>query len=253
MMEAILITIIATSGASLLNFVATKIYNAATNSNKSFLWKEKKVDLKNLKSPFDFEEIKKRIRIIVIDDEPGFPLKLFQAEGYAIERWEKIESGTYGKLESGFYDIIILDIKGVANDISQDDGLGVLENIKRKNPSQIIIAFSQHSYDLDKTKFFVQADEYIAKPSDFLSIKNSIDNLVTTKYNPSRYIDSLHQLLISNNVKKSEITKLDTHIYNIAKKGEKADWKGILESSKGNIELIKQVMSLGNTILKFFQ
>ena len=93
---------------------------------------ERAPELDKLKSPLDFEELKKRIRIVLIDDEQGFPLKLFQAEGYAIEHWEKVVSVSYGKLESGFYDIIILDIKGVAEEISKDDGLGVLENIKKK-------------------------------------------------------------------------------------------------------------------------
>jgi len=252
-LEPILTTIIATSGASLLNFLATKTYNKVTKSDRTFFWKEKGIELTKLKPSLDFEELKKRIRIVLIDDEKGFPLKLFQAEGYAIEHWEKVVSVSYGKLESGFYDIIILDIKGVAEEISKEDGLGVLENIKKKNPAQIIIAFSQHSYDLDKTKFFMQADEYIAKPSDFLSIKNSIDNLIVTKFNPSRYIESLHQLLKINGLDKKEIKKLDTNIYKTIKKGNSPNWKEIFEFSKTNSDLLKQVITLGNTILKFFQ
>lgn len=252
-MEPILTTIIATSGASLLNFLATKTYNKFTKSNKDFFWREKNVELKKLKPSYDFEELKKRIRIVVIDDEQSFPLKLFQAEGYAIEHWDKVVTVSYGKLESGFYDIIILDIKGVATEISKEDGLGVLENIKKKNPAQIIIAFSQHSYDLDKTKFFLQADEYIAKPSDFLNIKNSIDNLITTKFNPTRYIDSLHQLLKNNGLNDREIKKLDTQIYKTIKSGNTPKWKEIAEFSKTNGELLKQIITLGNTILKFFQ
>lgn len=39
----------------------------------------------------------------------------------------------YGKLESGYYDIIVLDIEGVVKYIFNEDGFGVLENLKVKN------------------------------------------------------------------------------------------------------------------------
>ena len=99
----------------------------------------------------------------------------------------------------------------------------------------------------------MQADEYIAKPSDFLSIKNSIDNLIVTKYNPARYVESLHQLLRNSGLSKNEIKKLDTDIYGAIKARNSPNWREIAEFSKNNGDLLKQITTLGNTILKFFQ
>lgn len=222
-----------------------------TGKTRNFFWKNRSNSLKNLQNRIDFEEVKKRIRIVVIDDENGFPLNLFQSDGYAIEKWDSVID--YGKLESGFYDIIVLDIKGVAQHISQEDGLGVIEELKAKNPAQIIIAYSQHSFDLSKSRFWELADEKIAKPSDFLKIKSKIDNLIETKYKPERYINSLHQLLIKSNFKEKDIQILDEKIAAVIKERSKPDWNKMLDFAKGKTETTSQIISIVNTILKFFK
>lgn len=252
-MNEIIIGLIIATGGSLINFVSSKTYNMITGSSKNFIWKDKQEELKKIKYSVKFEELKKRVRIVVVDDEESFPIKLFQTEGYAIEKWDKVTDVSYGKLESGFYDIIILDIKGIAQDISLDDGLGVLESIKQKNPAQIIIAYSQYSYDLSKAHFWELADEKIAKPSDFLKMKKIVDELITTKYKPERYIDTLHHILESNKISKRQIQILDSNIGNIIKRNEKPDWDRILGFANDNTRLITQIITLGNSILKFFQ
>ncbi len=250
-MNEILMTIAGTSGAALLNFFGTKIYNKATGENKNMLWKDSTTELSTFKANLDFSELKKRTRIVVIDDEDSFPVNLFQDEGYSIDKWDRVKD--YGKLESGFYDIIVLDIQGVADHISADDGLGVLESIKNHNPAQIIIAFSQHSFDLSKSKFWELADEKIAKPSDFLKIKKIIDNLISTKFKPERYINTLKQVLRKNNVSEKDITKIEASLSKTIENKDTPNWKKIVESINSKTELTNQVISLGSTIIKFFQ
>ncbi len=250
-MEPITTGIIIASSASLINFLGTKIYNGVTGENKNFIWNSKGVDLLKHSSTLEFEELKKRTRIVVIDDEEAFPVKLFESEGYSIDKWDKVEN--YGKLEKGFYDIIVLDIKGVATHISEDDGLGVLDSLKRNNPSQIIIAFSQHSFDLSKTKFWELADEKIAKPSDFLKIKKIIDNLIINQFKPNRYILSLQKLLEQNNLSKNEINKIESVIEKsiIEKKSPSRD--KLINITNNKVELVTKMLSLTDVILKFFK
>jgi hypothetical protein len=250
-MEEIITGLIITAGGSLLNFIVTKIYNLFTGASKNFIWRNKYPDLRTFKPPIEFDELKKRTRIIVIDDEDSFPVNLFQAEGYSIDKWDKVSD--YGRLESGFYDIIVLDIKGVATHISSDDGLGVLESLKRKNPAQIIIAYSQHSFDLSKSKFWELADEKIAKPSDFLKIKSIIDNLITTQFKPDRYIDTLHNILRKNSFEEKEIKKLDTALVKSIKSKKKPNWAEVLEFANTKTELVNQIITISTTILKFYQ
>ena len=200
----------------------------------------------------NFDELKKRVRIVVIDDEDSFPIKLFQSEGYAVDKWDKVTQGTYGKLESGFYDIIVLDIKGVATELSADDGLGVLESLKKRNPAQIIIAFSQHSYDLSVVRFWQLADEHISKPSDFLKIKEIIDNLINTKYNPSRYVNAFKHLLSENRIAQDDQEKIEGEISSSLQNNQQPNWVKILEIIKNNPDLVKQLTTIGQSLYKFF-
>jgi hypothetical protein len=251
-MDPITIGIMSTVGLPTLNFVVKKIYEKVSGNKKSFFWQSQTQNMSALKRPVDFEEIKKRTRIVVVDDEDSFPVNLFKAEGYSIDKWDKVTDVSYGKLESGFYDIIVLDIKGIALDISQDDGLGVLENIKEKNPAQIIVAYSQHSFDLNKSRFWKLADETIAKPSDFLKIKGIIDTLINTKFKPERYIEALHQVLRQSGISEKEIQKLDEGLTKSIVKKEKPNWSKLLDFANSNADVVKRVATLGDTISKFF-
>lgn len=250
-MEEIITGIAITAGATLVNFIATKIYNFYTGKAKNFVWRDKYHRLTSFKGPSDFEELKRRTRIVVIDDEDSFPVSLFQAEGYAIDKWDIVKD--YCKLESGFYDIIILDIKGIAEHISEEDGLGVLVDLKEKNPAQIIISFSQFGYDLNKVKFFQLADENITKPSDFLKIKKIIDNLISNQFKPERYINALNKLLLKNSIKQNNITKLNNELSKAIINKEKPNWSKSIDFLGDRTDLLQQSISLANTILKFFQ
>ncbi|MCH8485769.1 MAG: response regulator [Candidatus Cyclonatronum sp.] len=250
-MDEILISIITLLIASFINFLAKSIYNRITGANKSFLWKNKFPSLEEMKSSIEFEDLKKRVRILVIDDEDGFPVNIFQSEGYNIEKWSKVND--YGKLERGYYDLIVLDIKGVASHISSDDGLGVLDNLKKSNPSQIIIAHSQHSFDLGKSRFWELADENIPKPCDFLKMKSIIDNLILSKYTPSRYFGYLEQILKNNKYSTKQINKINNKIAEVIRNNTQPNWPKIIESDNPTSFLVKQVSSIGNTLIRIFK
>jgi DNA-binding NtrC family response regulator len=239
------------AGGSFLNFVTTKVYNKITGSSKNFIWSDKEINLKNFKVSDDFNELKRRTKIVVVDDENSFPTKLFNDEGYSIDKWDEVKD--YSKLENGLFDIIVLDIKGVAQHISEDDGLGVLVSLKKNNPAQIIISYSQHSFDLSKIEFFQLADEYIAKPSDFLKIKNIIDNLISSQFKPDRYISTLDQILSKNHIEEKIVIKIKAEIAKAIKTKKSPDWNKSLEAIQNKTELVKQVKSLGETIIKFYK
>ncbi len=80
-----------------------------------------------------FDEIKKRSRLLVIDDD-DFPYQtLFERDGYTLEKWPDVTD--LPKLESGYFDILLLDLQGVGRQQSSEQGLGILRHRgKRRQP-----------------------------------------------------------------------------------------------------------------------
>lgn len=126
-------------------------------------------------------ELRSRVRILVIDDEEdAFPIATLKAEGYNIDYWSDVTR--LDQLERGDFHIIVLDIAGIARDIAADDeGLGVLQHLKARNPTQIIVAFSGQAFDLSKQVFFKLADDTMPKPVSALKCKEVLDQLIETR------------------------------------------------------------------------
>ncbi len=242
-------TLVAALIVGIMNFIAVKISNHFTGNSFNFIWKDKTKRFSKVAKNQSFEELKKRLKIIIIDDEDIFPITLFKDNGYSVEKWDTVEN--YSKLESGFYDIIVLDILGVAQHISEEDGFGVLASLKNNNPSQIIIAYSAHSYDLTKRKFWELADETIAKPSQFLKMKEVIDNVITTKFNPNRYLNILSETLNEYNIRKKEKTQFENKYLTFVANRQAPNWDAIL-SFTNNEELKRKIKTISKTIVKNF-
>ena len=87
----IIIGVVSGAFLALLNFFATKIYTKVTEIDISFFWKNKYKPLLKLSPLWNLEDLKKRLRIVVIDDKPTFPTKIFKDYGYSIDEWLKVE------------------------------------------------------------------------------------------------------------------------------------------------------------------
>lgn len=234
---------------SCVNFIATKVYNRRNEADKSFFWQDKQMDILKIQQ-LEFNELKRKTRIVVIDDEDSFPVELFRNEGYSIDKWDSVKD--YGLLEAGNYDIIVLDIKGIALHISEEDGLGVLESLKKSNPAQIIVAFSQHSFDLSKSKFWELADEKLAKPSDFLKIKRVLDNLIKTQFKPERYLNYLDEIYSNSGLHNDQIKKIKKIVEKSIVTKTKIS-KEEINSFTRNIDLTNKVLTLTNVIAKIIE
>lgn len=178
----------------------------------------KSCSISDISFTLSFEDIKRKARIVVIDDqEEAFPYKLLQNEGYNIVYWPKIEK--LKDLESGDFDIIVLDINGVATkEISANDGVGILEHLKKNNPAQIVIAYSGLQYDFSQASFWSLADDYLGKPSPLIACKEKIDRLLKEKFTPEYYWRNIENVLRDNNVSSKKIKNIEKIIVNSIRK-----------------------------------
>ncbi len=140
-----------------------------------------------------FEEIKKRARILVIDDN-DFPYQeLFERDGYSIDKWEDVID--LQKLEDGYYDIILLDIQGVGTSHTEEQGFGILKHLRSTSPTQIVIAYSNADWSLKYQEFFDLADSRLDKRADYVEFKRTVDSLLRERFSLGFYISRIEKVL----------------------------------------------------------
>lgn len=134
------------------------------------------------------DDIRKRSRILVIDDGDFPYLKLFRRDGYTIEKWPDVKD--LPSLENGEFDVILLDLQGVGKSLSADQGPGVLGHIRQVNPAQIVVAYSNAEWSLDYQQFFESADAVLHKSKDdYVQFKRTVDGLLEDRFDLGFYLD----------------------------------------------------------------
>ena len=141
----------------------------------------------------EIDEIRKRSRILVIDDNEFIYQQLFIKDGYTLEKWDDVDD--LPKLERGFFDIILLDIQGVGNTQSQEQGFGILKHLYEVCPTQIIIAYSNADFSLKYQEFFKLADATLAKSDDYVHFKRTVDKLLADRFSLGFYVQRVQKIL----------------------------------------------------------
>lgn len=146
-----------------LEAVAKGTTKGVLDSITGLFRKDKKSETK-VKNPSLIEDIKKNTKILFIDDEDFEYSEVLTSAGWNFSQIKEVHDLDADVIKCA--DIIFLDYLGVGNVLTpQDKGLGLLEAIKKKYPSKIVIFFSAHTgFGLDKKMKL--ADDWVAKSSD---------------------------------------------------------------------------------------
>lgn len=134
-------------------------------------------------------DVRKAIRnakICIIDNQIDH-LKSF-LEGLKKEGFTNIVDKNHvesvnGLLDDG-YDLIVLDLKGVAEEISSNDGVGVLESLKRSDPALPILVISGTSTPPDRAHILNQADLIRTKPVLPADLASDVEEILKTRKDP---------------------------------------------------------------------
>lgn len=209
----------------------------------------KKYSMEQVVKPPTLDEIKQRAKILLIDDDPeAIPYQFLQKESYSIETWATVES--VERLERGTYDIIILDIQGVAQHIDPErDGFGVLKILKENNPNQMIIACSGQDYDPETSDFFNLADDKLSKPVKPEHLKRKVDRLLRLRFDARFRWEETREHLISQGVSEGVLSKLENHLAECIATGEPLEIKSKFEKALAK-HALNFTMKAGDAILK---
>lgn len=203
--------------------------------------------LTSLSKAFSLPELRKRTKILVIDDDvDAFPVQSLRNQGYTIEHWAEVQS--MERLERGDFDIIILDIAGVARKLSpEEDGFAVLQHLKQHNPMQIIVAFSGQSFDLSKQEFFKLADDTLPKPVNTLKCRQILDELIESKMTVRHLWDTVSALMRAEGVTERKVAKLEKQL---AKAIESARSPDVPDIVSGCVERGELALKVTAVVLK---
>lgn len=169
------------------------------------------------------EEIVRRARILVIDDGEFPYMPLFERDHYTIRQWNDVTD--LSALETGEFDLILLDLIGVGRAESADEGFGVLKHIREKSPAQIVVAYSNDDLSLAYQPFFRNADAVLHKTTDYVEFKRVVDDLLDKRFALGFYLDRVG-------------AELGEHAVSAPKAVQKAE-KAILS---GNVEPLKKYL-----------
>lgn len=167
-------------------------------------------------------EIRKRVKIVVVDDErDSFPTTGLQADGYTVEWWDSLDASRLSRLEAGDFDIIILDIQGiVAQGLSDTgDALGVLRRIKKVDPYQVVVAFSGKAYDLSSVPFWKLTDDALRKPVTIIQCKELLDRLIQQRVSVNGYWQNIRDILERSGATEKQIRTLESSVVTAAEGG----------------------------------
>jgi CheY-like chemotaxis protein len=142
----------------------------------------------------DIEVLRKRAKILVIDDQALPVQRLFQRDGYHFERWAQIKN--LSQLTDGYFDIILLDLQGVGLNESPDlQGLGILAHVKQSNPAQAVVAYSAHTQKISLRPLIDMADAVLDKDASYVEYKEMVDNLLRQRATPGYFIAAVNREL----------------------------------------------------------
>ncbi len=120
------------------------------------------------------------MRILVMEDELDLQEAIadgLRIDGYAVDTCDNGETA-YELLYGVDYDLVVLDLN-----LPKMDGLGVLEKIRGEKPELKVLILSARSSVHDKVKCLdIGANDYLAKPFDFVELEARIRNLLRRKF-----------------------------------------------------------------------
>ncbi len=82
------------------------------------------------------------------------------------------------------FDLVILDLVGVAPQLSSDDGIGILQNLKQLTPTLPVLVISGEAFTADKAKMVAAADMVRSKPVLPAELSADVRELLKVRKDP---------------------------------------------------------------------
>ena len=224
---------------------------AIFNVNLNFVKREKRI----VELAFEqFEKVKFKARIAVVDDEEVPLIDKLQKDGYNITKYaDIIEIDSFIRKK---YDVLVLDIQGVGKNIAgTKEGWGILSYLKHEYPHLVIIVFTGADWSITKVKELADvADLVIGKDLEYLDFKSKLDVAIKKAFSPNYHYD-IEKKTISKEISNADTFNRLTEIVNKYGQNKEKTLKkvGKLTSNTKVIESIDSYLSIVSSIFRLLE
>lgn len=131
------------------------------------------------------DQLKRKCRILFIDDERVELIDDLKKEGFSVD--QDFKGDDISHIERGYFDLVVLDYKGVGKKYGSDDGLALLKAIKRVNPSVFVLAYtSQYLAPNKSSEFYTLSDGNLNKDEGVANSIARIEEALRAAMKPER-------------------------------------------------------------------
>lgn len=179
-----------------------------------------------LRSP---AELRRSIKIAVIDDQPFAPEHNLKNNQFQIDTYTDIHKVD----QVADYPIILCDLQGVGLQLASDmQGAYLIEEIKRNYPEKAVIAFTGGSANSNiSRRAELAADDYLRKDASIEDWRDVLDKHIRNLSDPVYVWQQLRVRLVRAEIAPLELMKLEHAYVSTIKNGAQKTKEAIQEAS----------------------
>lgn len=148
------------------------------------------------------------VRILLIDNEPFSSLERLKRNNFIITQANDIENVSF----INEYEIVLLDIEGVAKSLSEKyQGAFLIKEIRNKYPHKIIVAYSAKTFDASYNEYFSYANFVFLKDISTEQWVENLDEAITHAIDAVYQWKSLRDYLLKKDVRLDIVLKLENN------------------------------------------
>lgn len=187
------------------------------------MWFAKKKKLDSIKFSIPREDLIRKSRILLIDNEKPDVFEDIKSAGFSIDYVEDVNKENIHIVDR--YDLIVLDFGDVGRDFGDGEGLSLLKYIKRVNPAIVVLAYTSKALTSQNSDFYRISDLVLGKDTGIQDTLEKVESGLILAHSPKYRWNAI--LKISNiDIGGDEDSKLqDQFIAAISDKSKRIKFK----------------------------
>jgi len=146
-------------------------------------WWRSKLRLDSIRNSLPREELVRRSRILVIDDERPELIDDLHRSHFSVDYEPDIKPENLAEvLDRRLYDLVLLDFGQVGEQLGREQGLSILRHIKRVNPAVVVLAYTSKALSAEQADFYRLADGVLPKDAGIADSMRRIEEALQTAH-----------------------------------------------------------------------